>query len=532
MITCRCPIALGVLLAIAFFPCRFAHAQKTTAWSGAGGDNLWSNAANWTNGVPTDNAADVVNIIGTAGSPFTVNLNGGGAVPNVRQNTINISYAVITNGTLDWDGSAGGLHATNVTFASNASVKRLCPSDTFSNVTYNSEANVMGITGGNGTHSYFGGYIQRTYAWKASPSYGGAIQTIYIDGYGGPANGVHCGTKFTDIGSASADVGQSFFNLNNTRIRFVNGLRVGWDGSSSPAGKATISMTNTYVLLDVKMYLNSNTTMNVTNSILDFRPSAANGGLFNRMTNASLYDGEGLKVWALVENLGMQYEVSGTDTGAVFAGFHDNYSIDQLKFGLQNQLHTSPNIIFTNVYNNDGQPGNEAFYVDLLTPSNNVLASQPNPTFTFNMNGMNLYYKKYVPDPMVPIAVSNGALIQVTGAALIPASPYVHVPEGAKRFSKGDAPLAISAEYGTTYISGFSVGARIDVSLVVTGLQANIDALRTELNGVGSGAEVRLQYVNGAGGTNLFFDWNFSHRSVGVDVLSAELAPGTIFTIY
>jgi hypothetical protein len=509
-----------------------AMAQKTTAWSGAG-DGLWSTAANWTNGVPANGVADVVKIIGTESSPYTVNLNGGGTTPNVKDNITTINYATITNGTLDWD-NTGSLMATNVTFTDNAKVYRLGTSVTLSNVIYNNGANNFGISGGNGTHRYFGGYL-RMRGLKTAPAYGwGTLQTIFMEGYAGPAGKWH-EPAYVEIGFATADNGQSFLILKDTRINAGYGY-IGWNGDASQGtGQSTLRMTNSLLRISGRINFNTNAIFMATASDLEL--SAGGGvvtdGLRNRMTNAASFDGEGLTVWGLAENPGMTYEVSGVDTGAVFAGFHDNYSIDQLKFGLRNMYHTTPKIVFTNVYDNNIQPGNEALYVDLITEVDNTDKVGVDPTFTLDLGGLNIYYKKYVNSVTnVPVSIINGSLIQVTGATMMAASPFVHAPEGAQRYAKGAAALSVNSDYGTAIVGGFATGDDAYLDLTVSGNTSDINALRSELGGSGSGTKISL-FFDGVGvGGDLFFDWNFSHRSVTLVSFTAVSAPlGTIMTI-
>jgi hypothetical protein len=532
-----CSVAVLVLLVICGWLVPAAQAQKTTAWSGAGGDNLWSNAANWTNGVPTDNKADRVNIIGTVGSPYTVNL--GGASLLVRLNKMTISDTTITNGTLDWDFgwvNEGYLFATNVTFAPNAKVDRLCASVVFSNVTYNNTAKIFTTSRETRTHRYMGGNLYGG-GWRIAPAYAwSTIHRVFIEGYDGPAGGYHYGTAIA-MGDQSADNGQSFLFLNNTRVRTGN-CNVGWNGSSEPAAlinaQSTLSLTNSKLNVGLLLNLHSNAIFRATASEVEFWPvgGVVTDGLRNRMTNAAAFDGEGLTVWGMTENVGMTYEVSGVDTGAVFAGFHDNYSIDQLKFGLRNMYHTTPKIVFTNTYDNNVQPGNEALYVDQLTEVDNIDKTGVDPTFTLNLNGLNVYYKKYVNSANVPMAVSNGTLTQVTGASFFAASGYIHALEGAQAFVKGASPVAIAADYGSVNVSGFPAAKALSAKLVVSGTQPNIDALRTELSGTGSGSQITLSYPQGSDGGTMFFDWNFSHRSVTLTSLEVtQSAHGTMMII-
>jgi hypothetical protein len=526
-----CPIAVLVLGVIFSLLVPAAQAQKTTAWSGAGGDNLWANPANWTNGVPSDNVADKVHINGTVGSPFVVNLNGASIM--VRLNQFVVNYATITNGTWDWDGGAGSLAATNVTFASNARLYRVCRSIAFSNVTYNNESYAFVVTGDSGTHRYMGGYIQTAWGFQTTPQYGSSvISTIIFDGYGGPDGSYHYGKNWNRIGSETADNGQSFFILNNTRVRSGRSLGIGWNGTSANKGQSTFACTNSQVYLGQELFLNTNATLSVSNSTFSFNSYASTDGLYNRMTNAALFDGEGLTIGMFTDNAGQQYEVSGVDTGAVFAGFLDNYSIDQFKFGLRDTSHTTPFVAFTNKYDNNIQPGNEALYVDVLTEVDNTGKAGADPKFTLNLNGFNVYYMKYVDSTNVPVVVTNGTLTQVTGAAFFPASGFVHAPEGVKSFSRGDAPLAIGTDYGSVYVRGFAAGKALSMKLAVSGTQPNIDTLRADLGGSGSGGQITLSYPQGGNGGTMFFGWNFSHRSVSLTSLDVgESVPGTMMII-
>ena len=532
----RYPVSVLLLVMICGLLVPVAQAQKTTAWSGAGADNLWTTAANWTNNVPTDGVLDKVFITGTEGSPFIVNLNGATA-RNVSLNTVTINYATITNGQWDWN-SQGALYATNVVFTDSAKIKLLPPLVTLSNVTYNRTGgsdNNFGMAGGDATHRYLGGYI-RTKGLSLSPSYGwSVVQTILIEGYGGPGGGLHSAAYYLEIGYKSAANGQSFLRLQDTRLQTTSGY-IGWDGGANQGtGQSTLTMTNSLLRLEGRLLLNTNAIFKAASSELEFRAiynDITLFGLRNRMTNSFLFDGEGLTVGAYSDNAGMQFEVSGTDTGAVFSGFHDNYSIDQLKIGLRDSGNTTPKIVFTNAYDNDGLAGNESLYVDVITEIDNTSKVGVDPTFTLNLNGLNVFYKKYVDSTNVPMAVANGTLTQVTGASFFAASGYIHAVEGAKTFVKSDSPVAIGADYGSVYVSGFAAGKPLNAKLVVSGTQPNIDALRTELNATGSGSQMTISYPQGSNGGTMFFDWNFSHRSVSLTSLEvSEKANGTLLVI-
>ena len=99
-----------------------ALADKTTYWTGSGGNDLWTTAANWSAGVPASSSNDYV-YIGTNGVAYTVDMTGSGS-PNIKNNHVWIENATITNGDFiayDTSVGSGSLYASNTIFGKNSS---------------------------------------------------------------------------------------------------------------------------------------------------------------------------------------------------------------------------------------------------------------------------------------------------------------------------------------------------------------------------------------------------------------------------
>jgi len=107
----RCALGAVVICAIAVHPAP----AKTTNWTGAT-NMLWTEPANWDNGVPV--SGDTANILGTSGSEFDVDLNGSQDISNIALTTTFTNFA---GGTLDQNkNTAAAFTATDTDFDASA----------------------------------------------------------------------------------------------------------------------------------------------------------------------------------------------------------------------------------------------------------------------------------------------------------------------------------------------------------------------------------------------------------------------------
>jgi hypothetical protein len=502
-------------------------------WNGGGDGTSWSDGNNWTPvGVPVADTDDV-----------TINTNAvitlGGTTHSLVGRTIVLNDCTLTNGYLLGATTSGALWATNVTFTSDSGV-----GTDYYQTPYRSEFRnckyYAFVSQARNWALYYDGYLKiyggsfANYGGISTFTYPGNRAQILFDG-GGPhfvnVLDVH-GWEYNGSGNGDATL-----TIRNTTLRVGTTSGSSWhydnpvgDPNYSPLnGSAVVSIENSTNNFDNTLSVGRLCTLSVTNSVMEFwNTYAGNRGFYNSMTNSANFNGEGLRVNVNILRFGtypdgawFEYEAAGKDLGADFKGFHDNYKIQQLSLdhyyhlggygGSQKQMR------LVNAVTNSGGTGAEALYADVLWIRLDM---------DLDLNGQKLYYKKLIGN-LGDLTQLNGAVAQVTGAALIAASPYVHAPEGAKHFTIGDAPLAIGSDYGTLYVSGLAAGASAGFNLKVSGSQGNIDALRAELGGAGGGDRIQLKFPHAGDGGDMFFDWNFSHRSVTLDTLET-LIQGTV----
>jgi hypothetical protein len=422
-----------------------------------------------------------------------------------------LDNSTLSGGTFTFN-EAGSLAATNVLFSSNLSITHLPPAMTLYNVTYNNNTANGWIVGQGGTFntlSIIGGSVSRgpSSNLELRPDASSRTATLLIDG------GDH-DIGQARFGSGNGALGQSIATIKNATVRFSNGAGAAWGGGGLGAvtSATTVNLENSTNRMDFGLILASNLTLNVKNSTLDFR-TAAPSSVDNLMTNSAKFDGEGLTLSMRPENVNLSYEVAGTDKGGVFAGFHDNYSLDKINFG--NPSFNSATTTLVDVRNNKGTAGNEALYVDAINLSGKM---------TFDLGGRNVYYKKLTMNTFA-FTVNNGTLTQVKGADLLSAAPFAHQDADVAIYGGPALTLASPSDYGTVIVSNAPNGGDLFIRLNVSGSAGDINTLASEIGAVLVDGDLRLDYNGRPDGNNQFFDWSFAYRNVTVNSIFASAIP-------
>jgi hypothetical protein len=323
-------------------------------------------------------------------------------------------------------------------------------------------------------------------------------------------------------------VGQSLINItNNSTFYITSATDFRWGGGAA-SSSTIVNLIDSTVRVGQQLTLQqfnaatTNMTLNVKNSTFLLEGFVAGDYLRNTLTSARAFDGEGLSVKINAENNGYQYEVSGRDLGTNFAGFHDNYSIDQLTGALRNSFHNNPNVQLTDTADNDLLPGNEALYVDKITLDPTLNSGG----FEFRTGGRNIYYKKLVTNGKTYSVTGGGSLQQVKGADLMSTAPYAHMPD-VQTATYGGPTLTLTnpSDYGTVIVTGAPNGGDLFVRLDVSGDATNITALASEIGANLVDGDLVLDYSRRPDGNNQFFDWSFAYRNVTVESILASAIP-------
>ena len=496
----------------------------TKTWDGGAGTESWYDATNWDpDGVPTPNVDDFVI------TNDTVDLQTSNVFVNGR--TAFITDSTVKNGNFEWvfGGPAAGssLVASNCTFP--ATLKLHQPHDMLIvNCDWDAKA-IFGVFGGSAsdmTITILGGEWDATSAQVKMNNFGASENKLLVVG----GTGIH---SCTLLNFGVGQNGANSITFSNCTFFATGGAT--WHDNLL-GGPVAVTLANATNKLRSTLFAGSNLTFSATNSAIEF-DQRANGKKFEiTMTNDITFDGEGLTWTFYGEGFTTDVEVCGTDTGAVFAGFHDNFSIDKLHLRALNlslPLAHINGLEFSDDHNNDldGGASAEALCTDVLSLDRVFTNS-----LTLYYNGQTIYYKKLLNTNNYSFTESGGGgTQQVTGAALF-ADTFTHTPENTTSATFGGAAVSVSNDYGMTIISGAGDGSNVFVKLDLDGTAPNIALLKSELGASTSGSGFDLEILfsgAGAGSTNLFFDWNFSHRSVTLNRLQAEPPPppGTVVTV-
>ncbi len=496
---------------------------KTTNWVGGGGDDLWTNGANWDNGVPGED--DVIGI-NTAAVDAT-------GTQNIAGSTMNFTDVTFSNGTINMNnpGSGGSLIATNTDFSTTAFSYFVAPVVELNNSIYKTGSGLEIFNGS--TFTVNGGDYDNGNAIYVTGS-GGATTMTFNGG-----DNTHTLGRLRLNGAVStppentspfaASTATATFNiLNNASVRLSNANRgpalvVGNSGT----GNAVLNFDTGVLRVDGGVLFGQNSTLQTGNSggigareLLYYDTFGTDWS--NEMISSATFDAEGLSVTFGAESIGNNtaMEVGGTDLGEDLTGFHDNYSLDRLRF-----FNRGGDLTFVDNNNNDLLVGNEAMYVDIL---------QMDAANTLDLNGLNLYYKRGV--DLDDLTVVNGSITQVTGASLEGVGTTVHI-DG---FTTADTfeIVTSSSVFDTVIFENIAPGSQLTVLLELIGSEGDINALIAELEADGittstdissemtpgelatAGFNLALMFDTLITGDDLFFDFNFDNNNVTVGDLA------------
>jgi hypothetical protein len=380
---------------------------------------------------------------------------------------------------------------------------------------------VLRMTNPDQTLTIIGGHFIATSAQILMNSHAGTNSVLVVGG-----SATH---NCTALNSGVAQAGDNTLTFSNCTFLCTGGNTTTWQQNGIGSSVA-VSMVNATNKFSASLTIGSNVTISATNSAFEWDQRTGSGSWDNTMTNDVTFDGEGMTWIFYGESKTTGVEICGTDLGADFAGFHDNFSIDTLHL---RPLDTNLPPVNTNGlelvddHDNDLAGGAEALYTDVLhldrVFSNEVVVYY---------NGLNLYYKKLLNTNNYSFSEVGGGATQVTGAVLTVAN-FTHAPENVKRFDKDDSPLTVSSDYGTLVLGGFANGKAVNVLLDVSGTGVDVAAIRDEIGGtLGFGQyDIQVLYSGVADGSDLFFDFNFSHRNVTLNRFSTGRQPGSVFTV-
>lgn len=482
-------------------------------WDGGGDGVSWGDGDNWNpDGVPS--AEDV--------SIGAVSVDLGGVTRSVGFVNVNLNGSTLSNGLLDFVNAfnPGSFIASNANLSAVDVSFMLTQSNVLVNTLWSQSAGAllvmkgsMTIIGGDYDRANVHGIIGDASWGPASMTFNGGLNTHQLgkirinapDAAFGTVNPTYTAT-FTVEGDASirasANSGQ-------------DALAVGTVGTAA----GILNLTQGQLRLDNGIVFGSNAVLNTGTTgrrEIFFQGADSGVAISNFMTSAANFDGEGLTLIYRPESAtDSPYEVGGTDQGAVLSGFHDNYSLDHLVLNFPGGGKTMQLI---DANNNDGQAGNEAFYVDAISITNN---------HTIDLNGRNLYYKKLTVSGG-SLTVNNGTLTQVTGANLESVAPYAHQDGGGVETALYGGPtltLAVPSDYGTVIVSNAPNGGDLFLRLDVSGTVGDINTLAAEIGAQLWDGDLLLDYSGTGDGNNLFFDWSFAHRNVTVNSIFASAIP-------
>lgn len=500
------------------------------SWDAGGDGTSWGDASNWDpDGVPVDNVDHVYIINGGTVDLGGVGRNRESGTSNLIVNTIitnsgaavflnfgsNFRLVEIRDCTLDKSlnftvaGSSGPVLISNTIMRAKSGGGNII-------FMVNGGAKVTIIDGqfradGNGDHA------------EIIAQFAGQDHTIEIIG------GNHDFDDFR-INSRSGSVanGRGVFILSNAIIRCGTSGTPNYHNSvalsAASTGSSTIFDHGSVTRFDSHLVMGTQCTYRASGlTRLRFRSTTLNKDIDLRMTNETFFDGEGLIINADAENNSeTELEICSGDLGAVFAGFHDNFSIDELRFT------TTGSGSLTLEDDRDNTPGAgsaEVIYSDLISFSNS--------NATINDGGNTIYYKSIHSNGFTFV---GGILVQVTGAALF-TNNFTFEPEPltTKTATVGGGAVSVTNDYGTAIATGAAVGDNIKVLLDLDGTAGNIALLKSDLGAFdsGGGFDLEMQFPGaGAGGTDLLFDWSFSHRSVTLNRLQVDTFDfGTVVTV-